>query len=43
MCVSVELWFQDVPRGGLASAASAVNRQHYTGCVDNGTTTIMST
>ena len=31
-------WFQDVPRRGLASAASAVNRQHYTGCVDNGTT-----
>ena len=31
-------WFQDVPRRGLASAVSAVNRQHYTGCVDNGTT-----
>ena len=31
-------WFQDVPRRGFASAASAVNRQHYTGRVDNGTT-----
>ena len=28
---------KDVLRRGVAFAASAVNRQHYTGCVDEGT------
>ena len=31
-------WLKDVLRRGVAFAANAVHQQHYTGCVDNGTT-----
>ena len=30
--------FKDVLRRGVASAASAVSRQHYAGCADSRTT-----